>query len=159
MGLRHHVTIEDDEELTRRPFVENGIVQVSGLGVVGLAHLLDAAEVTEDNVVPTRLVFLPHGVDQGTDIIAVLPVVADVHRHFVHGIIHRAGRHEGVADDFHRLRVARNHHINGGLVRLRQKHIRKALAGAEDTVPDHKVRDKEACGCVCGKVEGEGEKT
>jgi hypothetical protein len=154
VGLRHHVAIKDDEELARRPLIENGIVQVPGLGVVGLAHLLDTAEVTHDHVVATGLVLLPDGIDQGTDVIAVLPVIADVHRDLVYGVVHRAGSHEGVADDFHRLGVAGDHHINRRLLCVGQRHVGQALAGAEDAVPDHEVRNEQAWGGREGGREG-----
>ena len=31
VGFSHHVTVEDDEELARGPFIQDGVVEVAGL--------------------------------------------------------------------------------------------------------------------------------
>lgn len=144
VGLSHHIAVKDDQELPRSPFVQNGIVQVPGLGVVGLAHLLDSSEVPKDDVVATRPVFLPHRIDQGADLIPIFTIIANVDRDLVNGVINMASGNQGVSDNLDRLRVTRNQYVDGGFLRVGNWHIRKAFARTKDPVPDHKIRDEEA---------------
>ena len=49
MRFSNHITIKDDNELTRGSFLHDGVVQVTSLGM--MVNFLDTTEITKSDIV------------------------------------------------------------------------------------------------------------